>query len=314
MRAHDQLRVVQLGLGPGGRFLHLPALDRIRGVEVVAVCDPDPVARRHLAYGGRVIAEPEEALSVECDAVVIATPPETHGALASAAIVAGRHVYLEKPMTTSLKEARGLADLADAQGVALQIGFAYRYHPLWLRARSVVTRGALRRPLAATAHFTTARDGTGWRDPVVDLASHHVDLLTWILGVNPVEIEAGPGRLRIGWPDGSELRGTYEVGAPVDRVVLVGQGGSITVDRLRATRMRGAGLRLGSAAFPNPGLLRARLGRAGWERSFEYALAGFFRAIRDGRTASPGAEAGLRAVEVGEATLRSLERGSVERL
>lgn len=309
------LRVVQLGLGPAGRELHLPALERIPGVEVVAACDPDADARRRVAKGLRTVDDPHEALALGCDVAIVATPPETHGELAAASLATGHHVYVEKPMVTSSGEGKALAALAAAEELLVQVGFAYRYHPLWLRARDALARGVLRPPVTVTARFTTARvGGVGWQDPVVDLASHHLDLLGWLLDSPPGEIEARPGRLRARWPDGSELRGTYAVGPPVDTVVLSDGSGSIAIDRLRGTRLRGTGQRRGSAVLPDPGLLRARLARGAWERSFEYALAAFLRSIRDGRIASPGVDEGLQAVAVGEATLRSLERGTVEQV
>lgn len=313
MRAHEPVRIVQIGLGLAGRLLHLPALGRISGVEVVAACDPDPAARAAVPSLA-ALGDPAEALAVPCDAVVIATPPETHEALAEAAISMGRDVYLEKPMATSSDAALRLAERASAHGVVLQLGFAYRYHPLWVRVRDALARGSVSRPIVATACFTASRDGVGWSAPVVDVASHHVDLLSWMLGASPLEVEASAPRLSVRWPDGSELQGTYDVGPPVDRVVLAGRQGSITVDRLHATRLRGRGPRLGLARLPHAGLVRAHAGRQGWERSFEYALRAFVRTVRERGDARPGPADGLRAVAVGEATLHSLETGAVVRL
>jgi predicted dehydrogenase len=289
------VRFAVLGLGRAGTTLHLPALRRVRGAEVAVVCDPDPAA-------GAGLREPRtrdwrEAIALDVDAVLVATPPDTHAELAAAALEAGRHVYLEKPAATSVPEAAGLAVLAHEHDRRLQVGYAYRHHPLWRQARQV----PLERPLRAHGRFASSgRGGAGWQAPAIDLGGHHVDLLSWLLGAAPAEVEAPtPDRLRVRWPDGSTLDGDYGPGPPQDRVEL----GDVTVDRMRGLRLRG---------LPQPGLVLTRLRGRDWERSYEYALAAFVRAIEAGAEPEPGPQAGVVGAAVGEAVLRSLASGRAE--
>ena len=291
------IRFAVLGLGRAGTTLHLPALRRVRGAEVVVVCDPDPAA----GAGLRELRTRDwrEAIALDVDAVLVATPPDTHAELAAAALEAGRHVYLEKPAATSVPEAARLGALAREHDRRLQLGYAYRHHPLWGRARRV----ARERPLRAHGRFASSEaGGAGWQAPAIDLGGHHVDLLSWLLGAAPAEVAAlTPDRLRVGWPDGSTLDGDYGPGPPEDRVVL----GDVTVDRMRGLGLRG---------LRQPALVLTRLRGRDWERSYEYALAAFVRAIETGTEPDPGPQAGIVGAAVGEAVLRSLASGRAERV
>lgn len=310
-------RVCLFGLGPAGRDLHLPALRRIRTADVAAACDPDE--RTHAA--ARLLpclTDWREAMALAFDAALIATPPATHFELASNALAQEKHVYVEKPMATSLEDAVELVELARRARGVFQVGFAYRRHPLWLHASSLFASGIVRGPLRVRAVFTTARGGTGWLDPVVDLASHHVDLVSWLTGADPHEVEAGAGALVVRWSDGTELEGRYHEGAPQDRVELDDGRTFLAVDRLKDFRLnvrpKAHRTRFGRLAWPDPRLVRARVSRLPWERSYELALRAFLQAARAGTSPTPGAEDGLRAVAVGLATLHSLKSGAPERV
>ncbi|MEX0674069.1 MAG: Gfo/Idh/MocA family oxidoreductase [Gaiellaceae bacterium] len=309
-----QLAVALLGLGRAGSTLHLPALRRIGAARVVAAADPDaPGRERARAAGIEVTADWRRALEPDVDAVLVATPPATHFELAAAALAARKHVYVEKPMTTSLASARELAELAGRSGKTLQVGFAYRYHPLWRRVHALAASGRAGPLVRAHGQFTTARAGDGWSSPVVDLASHHLDLLSWLTGSPPDEVEArSPTELRARWASGAEFDGAYREGGPADAVELEFAQGTVIVDRLAGVRLRGRGVRLGVGGLPDPGLVRARAGGRGWERSFESALRAFVAAAVEGRPGWPGADAGLAAVAGAEATLRSLANARAE--
>src|SRR4029078_5698885 len=101
--------------------------------EVVAVCDFDEaalakVARRYPAV--RLTRSFEELLAGETvDAVAIATPVSTHYELAAAALEAGKHVFVEKPMAGSVEQAEDLVVLAEERGLTLMPGHTFLYSP-----------------------------------------------------------------------------------------------------------------------------------------------------------------------------------------
>lgn len=349
VRAADPpVRVVLVGLGFAGSRLLLPALCRLPGVAVVAAADPDPAARaaalRQFApldtpsSGGgwrkrrgfttagvanplrspggvpMVVASWEEAVATAADAVVVATPVETHAAVATAALGAGCHVYVEKPMAAGTAEAVALAVAAERAGRVMQVGHAYRFHPLWRRARALVTAGTLAPPLVARARFDAADPlGAGWRHPFVEVGIHHVDLLAWCLGAPPARVHARAAeQVVVEWADGSRLEGRYGPGPGADRVELRGADGAVvTVDRLRGLRLTGSGARRTSTRLPSLPLVRARVVSRAWERSFEWALGAFVDGVRaDSRHPdAAGPREGVWGAAFAEAALRARPGG-----
>ena len=300
-----RFRVVLIGLGHAGSQLHLPALRRLADVEVVAVCDTDP-ARFPAVGPTTAVDDPAAAIAVPADAVVIATPPSTHAALATAAIQAGRHVYVEKPMTETLADADAIVDRALTSGLTVQVGFAYRFHPLWERLIALVHDGRLSLPFAAEGAFD-APAGRGWDHPVLSVGSHHLDLLILLAGAAPTEIEVVDGRrLLARWADGSTLDGTYAPGPGDDWMSVRFRERTVHLDRRRGRGLRGAGPR---SSLPVPALVRARPGTTGWERSFERALRSFVDRSSAGLPAVPGPSEGRRAVALGIAMSESTARG-----
>ncbi|MGW3013988.1 Gfo/Idh/MocA family protein [Streptomyces sp. NPDC001219] len=122
------LRTGLLGTGPWARRVHAPALAAHPGVEFTGIWGRRAEAAAALAqvHGTRPYADPDE-LFAACDAVAIALPPSVQAPLAVRAARAGRHLLLDKPVATSVPEARALADAADRAGVASVVFFTARF-------------------------------------------------------------------------------------------------------------------------------------------------------------------------------------------
>jgi predicted dehydrogenase len=156
------------------------------GVEVAAVVDPDPEARRWVeakpGYG--VLEEALEA--VECDAVLVASPPGTHHAVAKAALEAGKHVLCEKPLATTLQDAFDLVETADRAGRILMASQNYRYNAPFRTVQRLVMEGGLGE--LASIRISCRRDTRAQFAPddfrysmrhpyVLDMSIHHFDLI-----------------------------------------------------------------------------------------------------------------------------------------
>jgi predicted dehydrogenase len=119
------------------------------------------------------------------DAVVIAAPPQDHARLALEAIIAGRHVLIEKPMTTSAASARRLISAAADHGVILMVGHTFEYNAAVWKLRDLVRSGEL----GEIYYIDTARLNLGMyrRDVNVvwDLAPHDISIINYILGSSP---------------------------------------------------------------------------------------------------------------------------------
>jgi len=101
---------------------------------------PDVLARFGAQYPGtKTFPDLESMLSAQTvNAVAIATPAATHGALAAKALAAGLHVFVEKPLCLDLDEARTLDVAAKDSGLTLMVGHLLLYHPAFIALRSLV--------------------------------------------------------------------------------------------------------------------------------------------------------------------------------
>ncbi|MGA5271965.1 Gfo/Idh/MocA family protein [Streptomyces lydicamycinicus] len=122
------LRIGLLGTGPWARRVHAPALAAHPGVELTGIWGRRPEAAAALAqvHDTRPYDAPDE-LFAACDAVAIALPPSVQAPLAVRAAEAGRHLLLDKPVATSVPEARALAATADRAGIASVVFFTARF-------------------------------------------------------------------------------------------------------------------------------------------------------------------------------------------
>jgi predicted dehydrogenase len=156
------------------------------GIELAAVVDPDPEARRHVE-ATRGYEFLDEALgAVECDAVLVASPPGTHHVVARAALEAGRHVLCEKPLATTLEDAFDLVETADRTGRILMVSQNYRYNAPFRAVQRLVMEGELGE--LASIRISCRRDTRtlfapddfrySMRHPyVLDMSIHHFDLI-----------------------------------------------------------------------------------------------------------------------------------------
>jgi predicted dehydrogenase len=189
------------------------------------------------------------------DAVSINTYPDTHAALATAALERGLHVFLEKPLATTVAEAERLVALARRQRRALVVGYILRVHPAW--RRFVELARTLGKPLVMRMNLNQQSRGAEWAvhkellrsaSPLVDCGVHYVDVMCQMTQSRPVRVSAigarlseeiaGPmynyGALQVAFADGSV--GWYEAGwGPMMSEVayfvkdVIGPAGSVSI-------------------------------------------------------------------------------------
>jgi myo-inositol 2-dehydrogenase/D-chiro-inositol 1-dehydrogenase len=173
--------------------VHAEVLAQLPDVEVAAFVDPDEQRSRDLASktGARHVSS-LEALLQECDALYICVPNALHARIAVEALEAGKHVFSEKPMATTLEDARRVHAAAQASEGVYQIGFNRRSAPVYQAVKERIDGGELS---PRWAHMKMNR-GDLQQPPWVADASltggflyetpiHALDLAMWLLG--PVE-------------------------------------------------------------------------------------------------------------------------------
>ena len=139
MTTSKGIRVAVLGTGYWGKNLlrNFHALGALAGL-----CDTRPEARQEhaaLYSAAQAFGDPAAVFADrEIDAVAIATPAATHGALAAQALAAGKHVFIEKPICLDLDQGRALSREAMARGLTLMVGHLLLYHPCFLALKRLV--------------------------------------------------------------------------------------------------------------------------------------------------------------------------------
>jgi predicted dehydrogenase len=222
-------------------------------VELVAFAEPEPERRRaaaRLAPKAKAFTDYEELLeSAEVDAVVICLPNALHAAAAVAALKRGRHIYLEKPLATSLDEAQAVIEAWRPAGVVAMMGFNYRFNKLYESVRGHIRSRTLGQLLFARSVFSTAvEDLPLWKRArrsgggvLLDLASHHLDLLRHIFGQEVLEVfaeirsrksDGDSATLHLRLADGMTVQSFFSTGAvEEDSLEIYGEGGKLSVDR-----------------------------------------------------------------------------------
>jgi predicted dehydrogenase len=188
--ANDRVHVGIIGVkGMGGGHLRNLVGDEMKrdNVDVIAVCDVWETARtKAQAAAGcpseRAFADYRRLLDVkEIDAVVVATPDHWHGRMGVAALEAGKHLYIEKPMTRRLDEAFKMHDAAKRTRRLVQVGSHGCSDPKYLRARDVVREGALGRLLWAQGSYCRNNPKGEWNYALEpDATERTVDWRAWL--------------------------------------------------------------------------------------------------------------------------------------
>ena len=203
------IRYGVIGAGHIAEAEHLPVLASLDDAEVVAMVDPDPrrrsIVERIVGRGVRVHHDVAELLAADdIDAVLVLPPNDLHAPIAIAALEAGKHVFLEKPMGTTPAEATSVLNAQKRTGLAVQVGYVFRYSYLFREAKRLIDAGSIgtpwvawcnefRRPMPQQWRYSLARSGGAF----VEKNCHHFDLFNWMFGQEALRAAALGGRAKL---------------------------------------------------------------------------------------------------------------------
>jgi len=197
------IRLIQIGLGGWGQNWFRDVVSQSKVAEVVAWVEIDAQAladaqQRLNLPNNRCFLKLEEALAtVQADAVLITASLPGHMPAARAALLAGKHVLVEKPFAPTLAEASELVRLAEQCQRIVMVSQNYRFGPAVRSARELVRQQILGpvssveidfRRSANTVPVTNHRHYQLWHPLLVDMAIHHFDLMRFILGQEPCQV------------------------------------------------------------------------------------------------------------------------------
>ena len=336
--AKKTLKFGLAGVGGAAQINHIPALKRVEGVELVALCDRDPekAARVAQKWGiARAVGRFDDLLADdELDAIDICTPNYLHRPMAVAALEAGKHVLVERPMARSAEEAEAMVKAAKKAERVLMCAVQHRFRADSLILKKFVEKQELGKVFFAKAGWLRLRtewDSDQWRRQkresgggvVMDLGFQMLDLSRWIMG-NPKAVAVTASVHR---PEGKD-----EVEDSATAFIRLEDGGTLTLEVTWGLLMEKdfAYLNLfgsGGAALLNP--LRLHKGMHGslvnvtpaiessrnqYKQAIEAEIAHFCDALRKGQSPEGSGEELLPVMEMIDAIYRSAAQGKEVRL
>lgn len=185
------LRIGVIGCGYWGPNL-IRNFNSLQDTEVVVCADLEEARLTHMKSLYHHVETTKDAFSViardDIDAIVVATPPETHHRLVMASLAAGKHVFVEKPLALSGEEGAEMVRAAEAAGLTLMVGHTFVFSPAVNKVKEVIDSGEL----GDVLYVSTTRVNLGLFQEninvVWDLAPHDVSILNYILGAHPVSV------------------------------------------------------------------------------------------------------------------------------
>lgn len=276
-----------------------------------------------------------DLLDDSVDAIVIATPVSTHYTLAREALLAGKHVFVEKPITAHSRQASELIRLANDRDLTLMVGHTFVYNPAVQAVRDVIQSGELGR----VYYMDSIRVNLGLLQPNInvmwDLAPHDLSIIRYLLDSDPIKVSARGGNyinrtkrlhevvymtlvlpdeimatLRLSWLDPVKQRRLTVVGSEKmlvyddiaeDKVVIYDKGVevppySVTEEEFHASYRHG----------------EETVHRLQWMEPLRVECRHFLKCIRTKQDSVSSGMDGLRVLQVLETAQRSLMNGGVE--
>jgi predicted dehydrogenase len=225
------IRTMVAGLGNMGRS-HALAYHRNPAFQIVGLVNRSEPQLDPALAGYAITPDFHEALTrLKPDLVCVSTYSDSHADYACAAMEQGAHVFVEKPLATTVADARRVVDAARANGRKLVVGYILRHHPSWMRL--IAEARSLGGPYVFRLNLNQQSSGPTWEvhkalmqttSPIVDCGVHYVDVMCQITDAPPVEVrgmglrlsdEIAPemynyGHFQVLFADGSV--GWYEAG------------------------------------------------------------------------------------------------------
>jgi predicted dehydrogenase len=193
------LNVALVGYGYAGKTFHAPLINSVTGLQLAAVCSSHAEKVWADYPSIKVNTSPDEIFTqAQIDVVVIATPNHTHFDLARRALLAGKHVVVDKPFTVTAAEARELTALAEQNGLVLSVFHNRRWDADFLTVRALIASGKLGALASFVSRFDRYRPDVKlrWREQAgegsglwYDLGPHLLDQALQLFGC-PIAIQA----------------------------------------------------------------------------------------------------------------------------
>jgi len=266
---------------------------------------------------------PEDVFRSDVDGVVIATPVRTHYQLARDALLHGKHVLVEKPLTASVSEAEDLVALAEKQQRILMVGHTFEYSPAVNELRKLVQNGDLGRIYSVQAERLNLGLFRSDINVIWDLAPHDISILLYLLGKKPerVKVQAHAhlqplihdnAHLDLDFADGmtAHIHVSWLYPCKVRRVTVIGDARMAVYDDTNPAEMlkiynKGADVNADPLVSYRHGAIT--IPHIDWVEPLRLECEDFSGSIRTGALPRAHARVGLEVVQVLSAAQEALE-------
>src|SRR5436309_3896576 len=301
-------------------------LDSLPGAAVAMVADTDAHRLKNLAVNQpwiQTTTQIEDIFRPEVDAIVIATPVSTHFQLAREALLHGKHVLVEKPLTASITEAEELVALAQEQQRVLMVGHTFEYSPAVNELRKLVQNGELGKIYCIETERVNLGLFRSDINVIWDLAPHDVSILLYLLGKKPERIrvqahahlrpyiediahldlqfaDGMTAHIHVSWLHPCKIRrvtvigdlrmAVYDDTNPAEMLKIYNKGADVNADPV-------VSYRYGAITIPH----------IDWMEPLHLDCEDFAKAIRTGTQPRANGEVGLEVVRILEAAQEALE-------
>ena len=218
------LKIGVLGAGHLGK-IHIKCILQIEEYELVGFYDPDKKVTEDVKNQFNIKSFDSLAELIEnCDVVDIVTPTLSHYDCARSAIMASKHIFIEKPITNTTEEAKSLMNLAEEAKVKVQVGHVERFNPAFLSVQNTIEN-----PMFIETHRLTEFNARGTDVSVIhDLMIHDIDIILSIVKSNVKRISANGVAVVSETPDIANARIEFDNGCVAN----------LTASRVSLTSMR----------------------------------------------------------------------------
>jgi len=303
----NKIKTVVIGVGHLGKF-HARICSENPDIELVGVVDVNEENAKKIAqeYNTKSFLDIKEALQEDVDAVHVVVPTDKHFEVTKVLLEAGKHVLLEKPMTSTVDEAEKLLKLAKENDCVLQVGHVERFNPAVIGIQKVLTQ-----PIFIEIHRLSPFNPRGTEVNVVyDLMIHDIDIILHLVGSEVEKIEAVGIPVLTETADIANARLTFANGCVAN----------VTASRVSAERMRKIRV-FQSDAYVSLDYVAQNakiFKRDGWqiiddeinfsgEQPLQKEIQSFVDCIKNGTRPVVSGEDGKKALEVAERISKSME-------
>lgn len=318
-------KVAVLGCGYWGKNI-VRSFHELGALAAVSDARPDVAAKMSAQYGVPALDLDAILADGSIGGVAVATPAEQHYPVAAAALAAGKHVFVEKPIALSLQEARAMGQLAADHGRALMVGHLLQYHPCFTRLKELVASGALGRLRHVYSHRLNLGKFRREENVLWSFAPHDISMILSLVGEEPERVYGTGGNFlhpkladtataHLSFPGGVEAHVFVSWLHPFkeQKLVVVGDEAMAVFDDTRPWEEK---LQLfehkvaWQGGMPEPVKADGRFVEVPRDEPLKRECGHFLEVMANGGRPLTDAAEGLRVLKVLHAAQRSLETGA----